>query len=88
MDSANLAMQSIKLMHHAKTQLLARLLNKVEFMKLFNHLSIHDQLLRQLRIKVKVNHLRAKDIAVESKKRAHRGDRTLDHLIKSQALYH
>ncbi len=24
----------------------------------------------------------------KGKKRAHRGDRTLDHLIKSQALYH
>ena len=63
-------------------------LTKVEFMKLFNNLSIHHQFLRLLRIKVKVNHLRAKDIAVEAKKRAHRGDRTLDHLIKSQALYH
>ena len=61
---------------------------KVKVMNLFNKLSIDDQLLRQLRIKVKVNHLRAKDIAVEAKKRAHRGDRTLDHLIKSQALYH
>ena len=63
-------------------------LTKVEFIKLFNQVSIHDQFLRQLRIKVKVNHATAKDIAVEAKKRAHRGDRTLDHLIKSQALYH
>ena len=63
-------------------------LTKVEFIKLFNQVSIHDRSLRLLRIKVKVNHLRAKDIAVEAKKRAHRGDRTLDHLIKSQALYH
>ena len=63
-------------------------LTKVEFIKLFNQVSIHDRSLRQLRIKVKVNHATAKDIAVEAKKRAHRGDRTLDHLIKSQALYH
>ena len=63
-------------------------LTKVEFIKLFNNLSILYQCLKQLRIKVKVNHATAKDIAVEAKKRAHRGDRTLDHLIKSQALYH
>ena len=63
-------------------------LTKVEFIKLFNQVIIHDRSLRQLRIKVKVNHATAKDIAVEAKKRAHRGDRTLDHLIKSQALYH